>query len=306
MGDVRALRVTAQWALLPPCRRALGGLGEQLLQQALALVAAGLVIDPGRGLLRRWGVRGRQQREEGRRRLRGPAPQLQLEAQGLQVRVGQGAPPHSPGIAPHRLLLLLGPALLLLSLRSCSDYGPEFLADVLRGHAASNSTPVRGEAMQGVLLKAELGGRVEAKDGRRGGRSGSVGAPGGHLGPRGGEQGVAPKPRLGLRLLLGGPRGVDPGRRHGHGPLEPGVGRGSGGGAPPGGEGELLPKGGRVAGQARAGGWPQESARLHGLLLLLLLGLLLLLLPHLNLAPDKAHLLRLLLLLLLLRAEGTL
>lgn len=48
---------------------ALGGFGEQLLQQALALVATGLVIDPGRGLLRRWGVCGRQQRKEGRRRL---------------------------------------------------------------------------------------------------------------------------------------------------------------------------------------------------------------------------------------------
>lgn len=80
------------------------------------------------------------------------------------------------------------------------------------------------------------------------------------------------------------------------------MGRGSRGGAPPGGEGKLLPEGGRVAGQARAGRRPQESPRLHGLLLLLLLGLLL---PHLHLAADKAHLLRGLLLLLLC-TEGTL
>lgn len=75
-GDVlRAPRVaTAQRALPPRLRRALGGLREQLLEQAFALVAAGLVINPGCGLLRRWGVRGRQQREEGRCRLRGPAP----------------------------------------------------------------------------------------------------------------------------------------------------------------------------------------------------------------------------------------
>lgn len=226
-----------------------------------------------------------------------------MEAQGLQVGMGQGTP-HAPRVTPGLLLLLLlGPSLLLLllSLRSRSNYGPEFLADVLRGHTAPNSTPVGGEAVQGVLIKAELGRRVEAKDRRRGGRSGPVGAPRGHLGPRGGEQGVAPKPWLRLRLL-GSPRGVHPGRRHGHGPLEPGVGRGSRGGAPPGGEGKLLPEGGRVAGQARAGRRPQESPRLHGLLLLLLLGLLL---PHLHLAADKAHLLRGLLLLLLC-TEGTL
>lgn len=54
---------TTQWAL-PPSRWALGGLGEQLLQQALPLVAARLVVDPW-CRLRRWGVRGWQQWEQG-------------------------------------------------------------------------------------------------------------------------------------------------------------------------------------------------------------------------------------------------
>lgn len=64
-GDERASKkvTTAQWAL-PPSRWALGGLGEQLLQQALPLVAARLVVDPW-CRLRRWGVRGWQQWEQG-------------------------------------------------------------------------------------------------------------------------------------------------------------------------------------------------------------------------------------------------
>lgn len=64
-GDERTSKkvTTTQWAL-PPSRWALGGLGEQLLQQALPLVAARLVVDPW-CRLRRWGVRGWQQWEQG-------------------------------------------------------------------------------------------------------------------------------------------------------------------------------------------------------------------------------------------------
>lgn len=63
---------------------ALGGLGEKLLQQTLALVTAGLVINPGCRLCRR-SVGWCQQGEKGGARFRRRTPEFQLKAQGFEV-----------------------------------------------------------------------------------------------------------------------------------------------------------------------------------------------------------------------------
>lgn len=63
---------------------ALGRLGEQLLQQALALVAAGLIVNPGCRLCW-WSVGWCQQWKEGGARFRRCTPEFQLKAQGFEV-----------------------------------------------------------------------------------------------------------------------------------------------------------------------------------------------------------------------------